>query len=144
MTDVALPALEPEVEEVAPSRRQVLIIDDDAAMAEVLSVRLARQGLDALSAVRGKTGLELARHERPAVILLDLVLPDDDGLRLCRELTDAPETWSIPVIVLTGLDRPDLLQRCRQAGARFFLRKPYDPNALLVLIQHALDESVVW
>jgi CheY-like chemotaxis protein len=72
------------------------------------------------------------------LILLDLRLPDLDGFTLCRELVDAPETCDIPVIILSGMERPDIIRRCRAAGSQYFVRKPYDPNALLVLIHEAL------
>jgi DNA-binding response OmpR family regulator len=145
MTTFSEALLEPEAEAIPASPRpNILIVDDDETMADVLSIRLRHQGFEAISATAGATGLSLARSEHPSVVLLDLVLPDGDGLDYCCELTGSPETWSIPVIVISGLDRPSLLRDCRNAGARFFLRKPYDPNVLLTLIQHVIDEAAGW
>jgi CheY-like chemotaxis protein len=130
---------------VAPQKTppycRILIVDDDEAMVDVLSRRLSQQGFDTLAAYSGGAGLELARKELPLLILLDLRLPDQDGLAVCEQLVDSAETCDIPVIVLSGLDRPDILRRCRAAGCHYFVRKPYDPNALLVLIRQAITDS---
>ena len=125
-------------------RRSVLVIDDDEAMAEVLSRRLEQQGFASQTADSGNKGLAIARSDRPDVILLDLRLPDKDGFTICEELADSTQTCGIPIIILSGLERPDIVRRARAAGCYFFVRKPYDPNALLVLIRQAIEESTSW
>ena len=122
-------------------RRSILIVEDDAAMADVLSVRLDRQGFATLIAESGQSALKSLRAQKPDLILLDLRLPDMDGFELCQELVDDEETCEIPVIILSGLERPDIIRRSRAAGCHYFVRKPYDPNALLTLIQQAIDEA---
>lgn len=62
-------------------------------------------------------------------------------LRVCQQLVDNPATCDIPVIILSGMQRPDIIRRSRSAGCRYYVRKPYDPNALLVLIDQAIEES---
>jgi CheY-like chemotaxis protein len=123
------------------SRRNVLIVDDDEAMADILSTRLSRQGFGTKVANSGRRALELARAETPDCILLDLRLPDVDGFELCQQLVDSDATSDIPVIIVSGLERPDIIRRSRAAGCHYYVRKPYDPNALLTLIQQAIDES---
>jgi CheY-like chemotaxis protein len=78
------------------------------------------------------------------LILLDLRLPDADGFSVCQELADSSETCAIPVIILSGMERPDIIRRSRAAGCQYFVRKPYDPNALLILVQHAIGEARNW
>ena len=124
----------------ADKRSTILIIDDDEALADVLSRRLKQQGFDAVTADSGNSGLAKARSDRPTLIVLDLRLPDVDGFAICAQLADSPDTCDIPVIILSGLERPDILRRCRAAGCLYFLRKPYDPNALLILIRQAIRE----
>lgn len=121
--------------------RSILIIEDDHDISDVLSVRLDRQGFETFSTDSGLSGLMLAREMLPHLVILDLCLPDIDGLTVCQELVDSPETCDIPVIILSGSDCPNILRRCRAAGCRYFVRKPYDPNALLVLIDQAIDEA---
>jgi len=125
-------------------RHTVLIVDDDEALADVLSHRLRQQGYQTITADSGKGGLEKARSEHPALIVLDLRLPDIDGFSICEELADSTDTCHIPVIILSGMEQPDILRRCRAAGCFYFVRKPYDPNALLTLIRQAIQEASAW
>jgi CheY-like chemotaxis protein len=125
-------------------RETILIIDDDEAMVDVLSRRLRQQGFATVTAETGAAGLAVARLKYPALILLGLRLPDIDGFRVCERLNDSPDTCDIPVIILSGMEGPDMVRRCRAAGAYFFVRKPYDPNALLVLIRQAIRERQAW
>ncbi len=135
----------PELEELAAGlAKRILIIEDEPAVAEVLALRLERLGFKASWTSSGRTGLAMAQAEHPDLVILDLHLPDADGLSICQELSDGQLTADIPVIVVSGLDEPNIVRQARSAGCKFFLRKPYDPNALLVLIQHCLDEKESW
>ena len=122
-------------------RCPILIIEDDAAIAEPLAHRLDQHGFRPIWAATGHEGLRLARLQLPRLVLLDLRLPDIDGFSLCQALDDDRATCAIPKIVLSGMERPDIIRAARSAGCLFYLRKPYDPNALLILIEQALLES---
>lgn len=123
---------------LSPGRQLVLVVDDDQAGADWLSEGLAGQGFRVVSAKSGKAGQRLAQTELPSLILLDLGLPDMDGLDLCAALNDDPQTCEIPIIIVSGASEPNVVLRSRRAGCKFFIRKPYDPEALLILIQAAL------
>ena len=125
----------------AGKRQSILIIDDDEVLSDVLSRRLRQQGFEALTADSGQCGLARAKADQPSLILLYLRLPDADGITICEQLADDLETCAIPVIILTGMERPDILRRCRAAGCHYYLRKPYDPNALLILIRQAIVDT---
>jgi len=129
---------------IPKQRSKILIIDDDEALADVLSCHLERQGFETVTAESGESGLAKARSERPALIVLDLRLPDIDGLAVCGQLADSSETCAVPVIILSGLQQPDILRRCRAAGCHYFVHKPYDPNVLLTLIRHAIRDAASW
>ena len=136
---------QPELAPAAPAKRpMILIVDDDDALADVLSRSLKQQGFGTIIADTGQSGLAKARSELPALIVLDLQLPDIHGLTICEQLADSPETCTIPVIILSGMERPDILRRCRAAGGQYFVRKPYDPNVLLILIRQAIQETGEW
>ena len=136
---------QPTPEHVTAGRRQsILVVDDDEALADVLSRRLGQQGFATETADSGAAGLALARSGHPNLILLDLRLPDTDGFAICEELADSPQTCNIPIIILSGMEQPDIIRRARLAGCHYFVRKPYDPNALLVLIRHAIEEANGW
>lgn len=128
----------------ADGAKRILIVDDDPPAVDLLVRCLRRQGFETLAANSGAAGLILARSQRPSLILLDLRLPDTDGLTVCQKLVDSPETCGIPVIILSGTEHPEILRRCRAAGCHFYVRKPCDPNALLVLIHHAIDDTSRW
>ena len=125
-------------------QQKILIVDDDDAMADLLCQRLERQGYETIVAASGEDGLALARRHVPSLVLLDLRLPDADGFNVCQELADSSETCAIPVIILSGMERPDIIRRSRAAGCQYYVRKPYDPNALLILVQHAIGQSSDW
>ena len=136
---------QPQSAPVVVSRpHTVLIIDDDDTLSDVLSYRLKKQGLHTIAAYSGAAGLARAKAEPPSAIILDLCLPDADGLAICEQLADTPETSSVPVLILSGKEQPGLVRRCRAAGCHYFLRKPYDPNALLVLIRQAIRDTGEW
>jgi DNA-binding response OmpR family regulator len=125
-------------------RHAVLIIDDDDSLSEVLAHRLKKQGFHAVAAYSGNSGLAKAKAQPPSAIILDLALPDVHGLTICEQLADAPETCGVPILVLSGSEESGVVRRCRAAGSHYFLRKPYDPNALLVLIRQAIGEAGDW
>lgn len=124
------------VEEPGPL---VLIVDDDPEQVETLAYPLQRLGFQTRVAYTGRDALEQARDVQPDVTLLDVQLPDMSGFEVCARLSDAPETCGKPIIVLSGSDHEDLVRNTRGAGGTFFVGKPYDPNALLALIQHAIQ-----
>jgi DNA-binding response OmpR family regulator len=124
--------------------QRILIVEDDDNLSEPLAIRLRGQGYEVSVAATGQDGWQLAISERPDLILLDLRLPDMDGFSLCGQFADSQDTCHIPVIIVSGMERPDIIRRSRSAGCQYFVRKPYDPNALLVLIRNALDEAQRW
>lgn len=138
---LSLPLEQPSTMHSSIRRRSILIVDDDEALADVLSIRLSRQGFTPSIAASGQLALALARAEKPDLILLDLRLPDMDGFELCQQLVDDEQTSEIPVIILSGLQQPDIIRRSRAAGCHYFVHKPFDPNALLTLIEQAIEEA---
>lgn len=132
------------VEAVEAPRQRILIIDDDRDQVEPLAFSFRRQGFDvstAHSLAAGRTAVGLIR---PHLVIADIGLPDGDGLDFCKQLADQSETCEIPVIILSGSDRSDVVRNARLAGCQFFLRKPYDPNALLLLALNALSDGPAW
>lgn len=129
--------LAPQMEATSP-RGEILIIDDDRDQTDILAHRLQQLGFLAATANEGRCGLQQAHDRRPDLVLLDLNLPDIDGFEVCREIADSPDTCGLPVIVISGLDGEDIVRDCRAAGSEFFIRKPYDPNVLLTIIEQAI------
>jgi two-component system alkaline phosphatase synthesis response regulator PhoP len=120
--------------------RRVLIVDDEPDVLELVEFKLAGQGFDVIRAATGVEALRKARCESPEVMVLDLLLPDLDGLSVCEILRAQPSTRDLPVIVFSVLDRP--LTSSRGARARVFrwLKKGSDFDALCDSVNAALDE----
>ena len=128
----------------AHAPKKILVVDDDVDQVEALAFRLRQQGYTVFNALNGADGFQRAQNERPDLVLLDLGLPDQEGLEVCAKLADDPDTCGTPVIVVSGQDRPNIVRETRAAGCEFYVRKPYDPNALLTLIQASLDQAASW
>lgn len=143
MLSELIPELEP-CEEATNGNRRILVVEDDSSQREALTLQLESQGFEVMSAATGTLGITLATEHRPALALLDVGLPDMSGWDLCRQLVDDEDLLDIPVIALSGNDHARALQRSRASGCRYFVRKPYDPNALLVLIETALGDDRLW
>jgi two-component system KDP operon response regulator KdpE len=137
----AQPADSPRVVDDEPL---LLIVDSDTAAAAGLGRHLNRLGYRTEVANSGQAALRAAIDHTPNLILLDAALSDGDGLDVCQQLADTPQTCLAPVIVLGEIEGHDMVHETRRAGGHFFVRKPFDPNALLVLIRHSLDETVAW
>jgi len=138
------PCPQTELSPFGDTRPKVLVVEDDADMGWLLCDRLKSQGYEALHTTSGEESLQLAAAELPDLILMDLRLPGIDGLTVCQLLAEDPDTARIPVIVVSGMESPNIIRRVRAAGSQYFLRKPYDPNALLVLIEHTIGVREVW
>ena len=122
----------------SPPQVKILCVDDDPLILQLNGDILRFHGYTVLTALDGPTALELAARERPALILLDIMMPDMDGFEVCRRLKGDPALKAIPVIVLTAMTDPKLNVRAFDAGAELALRKPAEPAVVLRTIEAAL------
>jgi CheY-like chemotaxis protein len=121
--------------------KKILIVDDEDDIRDVVQVSLEEfAGWQTISAASGLEGLQLAKTEKPDAILLDLSMPDMDGLQLCRALQSLPETQNIPIIVLTAKVLPDDRQELTDLKALGMITKPFDPT----LIWKQVTEILGW
>jgi CheY-like chemotaxis protein len=120
---------------------RVLVIDDEPDVRWLLRLTLEREGHEVLLADDGLRGVGMAQRQKPALIVLDLMMPVMDGYGTLEALGKDPRTSSIPVVVLTAKALPDEEARVTGAGARRFLTKPFDPDDLAAEIRALLDEE---
>lgn len=110
---------------------KVLVIEDEPEIRTILEKALRHAGgFDVVTARSGAEGLDIARHERPALILLDAVMPELDGYETCRRIKSIPELSETPVVFLTASTEPRDVRAAEEAGAAACLGKPFDPLAL--------------
>jgi CheY-like chemotaxis protein len=109
---------------------RVLVIDDEPDVRWLIRMSLERAGHEVLVAEDGLRGVALAQKQRPEIIVLDLMMPVMDGYAVLAELAKDPRTVGVPVVVLSARAIPDEAERATSAGARRFLEKPFDPDAL--------------
>jgi DNA-binding NtrC family response regulator len=115
----------------------VLAIDDERAMAEFLEALLTHAGYDVRTAPSGTAGRELFESWRPDAVVVDLLLPDANGLELLRQFKAAEP--SVEVVVLTGHGTVAKAVEAMRAGAHSFVEKPIEPDTLLALVDRALE-----
>ena len=122
------------------TRRRILIVEDDTALARVLRVLLESVGYEVETAACGITGLACVADSPPDLVILDIALPDINGLEVCRRLRQVTNPWSLPILMLTGLDRPADQLRGYAHGGDAYLTKPCEPSDLLNTIAMLLGE----
>jgi twitching motility two-component system response regulator PilH len=126
---------------VALSEHTVLIVEDDPASLDIFETILRHGGYDVVTAQTAAEGVEKAREVVPAVVVVDIGLPDGLGFGVLDELSDDPSTEHIPLIVCTVHVFEHDQVRARRAGADVFLRKPVEPSHLLESVNRLLQAS---
>ncbi len=104
--------------------KTVAIVDDEPLMVDMLSTFLRLKGYQVCSAFTGNEGLEMVQIERPDALLLDLMLPDKDGLQVCRELRAQPAFAGIPILIVSARTDPASKANAAEVGASEYLTKP--------------------
>jgi CheY-like chemotaxis protein len=110
---------------------RLLLVDDDAALAEMYALQLTASGFDVITAHSGAEALRIVNVSVPDLICLDLGLPGMGGLEVLERLRDEPDTADVPVVILTNFSEPDMVERGRRLGAQDYLIKVDTPPALL-------------
>ncbi len=116
----------------ATHRPRVLVCDDETQILRALRVILRDAGFEALPASTGEEALDVAAVSRPEAGIIDLVLPDMDGIELCRRLRE----WTdVPLLVLSAVDDEDAKVRALAVGADDYVTKPFGPRELIARLQ---------
>jgi two-component system alkaline phosphatase synthesis response regulator PhoP len=118
--------------------KQILVVDDDPLMHRLYQHHLEKAGYQMLSAKTGREALDLASRQQPHVIVMDVMMPDMDGLEALRELKKNDATKGIPVVIITATGHYMARKESEQSGAAVFLTKPFSPTQLLTEIRKVL------
>jgi DNA-binding response OmpR family regulator len=121
----------------------VLVCEDDPAMQRIFQFLLRQQGIRSVFlASNGEQVIPMTHKHKPALILLDLMLPGKDGLTVLRELKTSEETRLIPVIVVSGKESHEQVEQAMSAGAIDYVIKPFEPMELGIRIKNFLDTLI--
>lgn len=113
----------------------VLVVDDSEDNLQLLVQLLELMECSSITATNGETSIEKAKSDRPHLILLDIMLPDISGVEVVRRLKQEPQTEKIPIVAVTAMARSEDRESFLAAGCVECVTKPYDIDALEVLIR---------
>lgn len=118
--------------------KKIVLIEDSKVLATALIGALKIDGVETHWANNGVAGVSLAKQQKPDLILLDLMLPKLSGFEVCKMLKTDNGTWRIPIVIMSTLTDPESRQRATEAGADYFIPKPYDLPSTLAEIKKIL------
>lgn len=125
------------------SRQKILVVEDEEDIQELMRYNLGKEGYDVVSVVDGGSALKKVDEKKPDLIILDLMLPDIDGLSVCKQLRSNAEARNIPVIMLTAKGEEADIVSGLEVGADDYVTKPFSPRVLLARIRAILRRNDV-
>jgi diguanylate cyclase (GGDEF)-like protein len=128
-----------DVPATSASPPYILVVEDDRAIANMLQATLQLEGYEASIARTGQEGLDAALRDMPELILLDLILPDTDGMEVLRKLRTNPKSEHIPVIILSGRHDVEVKVRAFEWQVDDYLTKPFSADELIARIRARLQ-----
>ena len=116
----------------------ILVVDDDSSILEQVAEVLKANGYNYITCTSAEEGLEYARSRSIDLIVSDINLGDESGLTMCESIREIPGCAEIPVMFLSGAQIPNIIRRSHEAGGTYYLRKPFDPEVLIELIEKGM------
>jgi two-component system alkaline phosphatase synthesis response regulator PhoP len=113
------------------SSKKILIVDDEADILDLLKYNLSKEGFNVRTALNGKKGVEISREFVPDLILLDIMMPNQDGVETCHQMRELPELGNSHIMFLTARSEEYSEVAAFDAGADDYIIKPIKPRALL-------------
>lgn len=124
-----------------PLKKHILLIEDDGFLASIYAQKLELEGLDVSLATNGEEGLRMATKDKPALILLDLIMPKVNGFQVLEQLKKDPETKDIPVLVLSNLGQKEDVERCMALGAVGYVIKAHSlPHETVLKVKEIIEK----
>jgi two-component system phosphate regulon response regulator PhoB len=119
-------------------KAQLLLVEDDAALAELIEWHFSREGFDVRQTADGEEALIMARERTPDIVLLDWMIVNLSGIEVCRQLRKADTTANVPIIMLTARGEEDDRIRGLEIGADDYVTKPFSPRELVARVNAVL------
>ncbi len=121
------------------TKSTIMVVDDDPDLVDILRARLEQREFNVMGVYSGSQALAGLEKQKPNLIVLDIMMPKMDGLEVLRRLKAAPETSSIPIILLTALDKDEDISTGYKKGADHYITKPFKSAHLMTVIDHLLS-----
>ena len=119
---------------------KILVVDDDPFILRMLTLVLEREGYHVLKAMDGEEALAQIRASRPALVLLDAVMPKKDGYQVCQEVRNDPTITPQPyIIMLTAQDLEDDRAKATRLGVDEYITKPFNPTQVVARVREVLN-----
>jgi len=118
--------------------RKILIVDDEPYILNILDFSLDAEGYRVLQASDGEEAMRLAQEQQPELIIMDVMMPRQDGFETCRRLKEDLRTKDIPVVLLTAKNSREDREMGEQVKADGYITKPFSPQRLLDTVQNFL------
>ena len=119
----------------SPSAKKILIVEDEHDILQLVKLYLGKEGFRTVTATTGMEGLRQVKQEKPDLVVLDLMLPEMDGLEVCKRLRSAPATAMLPIIMLTAKAEESDTIIGLELGADDYVTKPFSPKTLVARIK---------
>ncbi len=121
------------------TKSTIMVVDDDPDLVDILRATLEQREFNVMCAYSGSQALAGLEKQKPNLIVLDIMMPEMDGLEVLRRLKAAPDTSSIPIILLTALDNLKDISTGYEMGADHYITKPFKSAHLMTVIDHLLS-----
>jgi len=125
---------------MSPNKEKtILVVDDDKELCEILVDQLTRAGFKTLSAHDGEEGLKVALEHKPNLILLDVMMPKMDGIKMLEKLREHEWGKKVPVVLLTVMDQPEVLSRAVELGGyEYFVKTDWKIEEIVERVKQKL------
>jgi twitching motility two-component system response regulator PilG len=120
------------------AKKEILIVEDEESLLKLQRLLLTARGYEVQGVTDGKLALDRVASKKPDLVLLDIMLPEIDGFEVCRRIKGAEATRDIPVIMVSARKSREDMERGEQAGADWYITKPFKSAMLVEAVQRFL------
>jgi DNA-binding response OmpR family regulator len=112
--------------------KKILLVEDEELLRDMYKEKFEQEGFEVILAMDAETGIEIARKEKPDLILLDILLPEKNGIFFLEHQMKDKEIFSIPVVGLSNYDHPEARKKCLELGAKeYIIKTDYTPQEIV-------------
>jgi len=120
-------------------KKKILVVEDEPHMNKLVKFILEKNGFEVMQAFVGQEGIEMAKREKPGLIVLDVMMPNMDGFEVAKILTAAKETKDIPIIMLSSAAQFKDKMKGIDSGAIDYITKPFDKDELVAKVKEYIQ-----